>query len=334
MESKATSKISDARKTGQFEALNPQIQNQSYEIVLGGGGIKGFGHIGLLKALEAKKIHGHHFTGISIGSIIATLYVNGMTPNQISELLCTELNIVVKTAHLEDLSWDFRSWVEVSSSFLSPYRTLWNLENILRELINRYNLKPQPNLRIIASNLFDNQPVIFEGTDYDLAAALAASCAFPLVMKPIVLKKGANKKTENKIIDFAQRFKIFDERKILIDGGIHHPHPGHFCKGPAIVSKLGFATKLPAERLVPAEYICHILELIGSAALDFYYKDPAEHIVVPTGMPDVAILSFALPKWKCEDMVEYGYMQAQKYLSALDIKVSDIETTDDQRLSA
>ena len=265
MESKANLKTSP-RQTGQFEVLTPDTKN--FEVVLGGGGIKGFGHIGLLKALEEKKIHVEHFTGISIGSIISTLYVNGMTPDQISDLLCSELNIVVKTAGLADLSWDIRSWATVSTSFLSPYSTLWNFEKILRTLVKKYDLKPKPNLRIVASNLLDRQPVIFEGTDYDLPRALAASCAFPLVIKPVVLETTFDKKTQNKIIDLAKHFKLFNERKILIDGGIHHPHPGHFCKGPAIISKLGFATKLPAEKLVPAEYMCPMLELIGSSVLD------------------------------------------------------------------
>ena len=71
---------------------------------------------------------------------------------------------------------------------------------------------------------------------------------------------------------------------------------------------------MPAEKLTPAEYMCHLLEVMGSQVLAKTYRDPTEHIVVPVGMPDVAILSFALPKAKCEEMVTYGYEQAQIYL--------------------
>ena len=62
--------------------------------------------------------------------------------------------------------------------------------------------------------------------------------------------------------------------------------------------------------------MCHVLELIGSSVLDNVYRDPSEHIVVPVGMPDVGILSFALPLAKCQSMVAYGYDQAQRFLPA------------------
>ena len=72
---------------------------------------------------------------------------------------------------------------------------------------------------------------------------------------------------------------------------------------------------MPNEHLSPAEYMCHVLELMGSSVLDNIYRDPSEHIVVPVGMPDVGILSFALPMAKCQAMVAYGYDQAEKYLA-------------------
>ncbi|RMG41844.1 MAG: hypothetical protein D6732_01930, partial [Methanobacteriota archaeon] len=43
-------------------------------LVLGGGGARGFAHIGLLKALDAQKIKIDQIIGVSIGAIVGGLY--------------------------------------------------------------------------------------------------------------------------------------------------------------------------------------------------------------------------------------------------------------------
>ena len=61
---------------------------------------------------------------------------------------------------------------------------------------------------------------------------------------------------------------------ILVDGGLHHPAPGEFCKGPAIISKLGMAKKLPSEWLSPMDLFFHMLEMSAHRLIDWYYPDP------------------------------------------------------------
>ena len=48
-------------------------------VVLGGGGSKGFAHIGVLKVLEAQKIPIHMVVGTSAGSLVGSLYASGKT---------------------------------------------------------------------------------------------------------------------------------------------------------------------------------------------------------------------------------------------------------------
>ena len=64
------------------------------------------------------------------------------------------------------------------------------------------------------------------------------------------------------------------------------------------------------------------MELLGSVVLNWYYPDPSgdEHIVIPVGKPDVACLTFGLPRRKCLDMVHYGHTVA---LSRLDTAIAD-----------
>jgi NTE family protein len=51
-------------------------------LALGGGGSRGFAHIGVLRQLEANRIQVKAIAGTSAGGIIACLYAAGLTPNE------------------------------------------------------------------------------------------------------------------------------------------------------------------------------------------------------------------------------------------------------------
>lgn len=53
-------------------------------LVLGGGGIKGFAHIGVLKALEEAGIRPALYAGTSIGAMLAAATVAGMSPDELA----------------------------------------------------------------------------------------------------------------------------------------------------------------------------------------------------------------------------------------------------------
>ena len=53
---------------------------------LAGGGIKGFAHIGAIKALEEAGIHFDYISGTSSGSIVAMLYACGYSTDKIHDI--------------------------------------------------------------------------------------------------------------------------------------------------------------------------------------------------------------------------------------------------------
>jgi NTE family protein len=53
-------------------------------LVLGGGGMKGFAHIGVLKALQEKGIQPTVYAGTSIGAMVAAAAVSGVTPDELA----------------------------------------------------------------------------------------------------------------------------------------------------------------------------------------------------------------------------------------------------------
>ncbi len=55
------------------------MEQRRIALVLGGGGMKGFAHLGVLRALEEAGIRPTCFAGTSIGALIAAAYLGGMS---------------------------------------------------------------------------------------------------------------------------------------------------------------------------------------------------------------------------------------------------------------
>ena len=63
---------------------------------LAGGGLQGFSHIGVLKALEELGIKVDYISGTSTGSIVAALYAIGYTPDEITQICKENYNKIFK----------------------------------------------------------------------------------------------------------------------------------------------------------------------------------------------------------------------------------------------
>ena len=62
-----------------------------FEVVLGGGGVRGYGHLGFLNAIEEAGFVVPVYTGVSVGSIVAAFYTNGYSPAEIAEIFQDEI---------------------------------------------------------------------------------------------------------------------------------------------------------------------------------------------------------------------------------------------------
>ena len=63
----------------------PRIRRRQVALVLGGGGLKGFAHIGVLRALAEIGIKPAVYAGTSIGSLICAAHVGGMPIEEMAE---------------------------------------------------------------------------------------------------------------------------------------------------------------------------------------------------------------------------------------------------------
>ena len=275
------------------------------EVVLGGGGVKGFSHVGFLKAIEELGIRRGTVTGVSIGSLAAALYANGYSPAEIEEIFLKEL-FSLNSSELA------RAMVTpaILSRFLGKPM---DVGEIIVQMVERYKLEPKDDLRIVAYNVLARKPVVFEGTGYDLGTALSASCAVPMVMRPVWYGVGQSNLLGD-ALTLAKSALGQTTEGVLVDGGVHHPAPAEFCKGKAIIARLGFASRLPRFMMSPIDIGFHMMEFAASGLLDWFFPDPKDHIVVPVGCPDVACLTFGTPEGELKRMVDYGYEQTLAHL--------------------
>lgn len=75
--------------TKTIEPDTADIKSPSIALVLGGGGAKGFAHVGVIKTLEENGIKPTLVVGTSVGSLVGSLYASGYSPTQLEALALT-----------------------------------------------------------------------------------------------------------------------------------------------------------------------------------------------------------------------------------------------------
>jgi NTE family protein len=139
-------------------------------VVLGGGGSKGFAHIGVLKVLEAQKIPIHMIVGTSAGSLVGSLYASGKTAFELQ-------GIAMKMEADNVIDYDWKIWKgglikgEKIESFINA-----NIHNTpIEKLKIRYFA--------VATNSATGEEVVFARGNTGMA--VHASCSVPGVFQPL-----------------------------------------------------------------------------------------------------------------------------------------------------
>lgn len=139
-------------------------------LVLGGGGTRGFAHVGVIKALEAQGIFPDIIVGTSVGSAIGALYASGYTGFQLQEI-----SIPMKEERVIDWSW--------------PNRGLFTgkpLETFINQAVKYAPLeKLRRTFAVVATELATGETIVFRTGNTGIA--VSASCAVPGVFQPVVI---------------------------------------------------------------------------------------------------------------------------------------------------
>ena len=148
----------------------PANEQPRVALVLGGGGPRGFAHIGVLKVLEAEGIKVDLVVGASIGAIIGALYAHGESAAAIE-----------KTA----LDFSVSRFIGVSRDGLKGNGGA--VFDVVGEWTNHKTLNAMPTkLAVTAARLPDNALTIFNVGS--TGAAVRASSATPNQFKPVTIR--------------------------------------------------------------------------------------------------------------------------------------------------
>src|SRR3954469_12749718 len=74
----------DSRNLRTMSRNSPAAERR-IALVLGGGGMKGFAHIGVMKALEERGIVPTTYAGTSIGAMLAAARLGGVAPDEMAK---------------------------------------------------------------------------------------------------------------------------------------------------------------------------------------------------------------------------------------------------------
>jgi len=170
-------------------------------LALGGGGVRGFSHVGVLKVLEQEDIRIDLIAGTSAGAIVGAAYASGLNPREIQRRIETYLNSPafnastlkslgmiaspVKKTQWEKVSHFLKNRYYQMRAFFHPaILPAADLESLVDYFVADVSVE---ETRIpfvaVATDLLTGEKVLFR--DGSLRKAVAASCAVPGAMEPV-----------------------------------------------------------------------------------------------------------------------------------------------------
>jgi NTE family protein len=150
-------------------------------LVLGGGGMKGIAHIGVMKALEEAAIRPDAVIGTSIGAFVGALIAGGLGWRELTEIARRLKKEDVVALNRRAL---WLGGIRSTSVFEDRPFVDW-MERVLP--VHRFSELIMP-LRVNATSLVSGEEVWFgKGCrrDVELPQALYASCALPVYFPPV-----------------------------------------------------------------------------------------------------------------------------------------------------
>lgn len=158
----------------------------SLGIALGGGGIKGLAHLGLLHLLDKHEIQPSKLAGTSMGSIIAALYASGLSASDIEQRI--KAHLIYKKDPLSEIykkRAKLFSWLK----FFALEKTQGGIiavDGLFKYLFDELEGLTFSDLKIpltiVATDFYTGKEYIFE--DGEIVKALKASIAVPAIFAP------------------------------------------------------------------------------------------------------------------------------------------------------
>lgn len=254
-----------------------------FGIVLSGGGHKGLAHAGVLKFLNEVGIHPQVIAGTSAGSIVGSLYAQGLTPDQI-------------LAFFQSVS--FFSWSHITfkkAGFLDAN----SFGTYLKEVFEEKTLgELEKDLFITATDISRGKLKIFN-QQTKITDAVLASSAFPGVFSPVIVNG-----------------------KLYSDGGILNNFPVNTIQGrcdfiigvnvcPMVDSEVSKFTSIKSVAIRAYEIMTMHNSNASNELCDWYIEPQAL----------ATYNTFETNKKRMEEIFNIGYQEAKKTYKNLKDKI-------------
>jgi NTE family protein len=157
------------------------FQGRRVSVVLGGGGLKGLAHIGVLKVFAAHGIVPDEYVGTSVGSIVAALAASGLAPEEIERH-------ALSIRRSDILDYDWKGLILRRGKVRSLYRGMALRAWLRRVLpVDRFDKLATPAY-FTAVDLNSGEERIWgpdTAADLSLQDCVASSCAIPGMYPPV-----------------------------------------------------------------------------------------------------------------------------------------------------
>ena len=231
-------------------------------LVLGGGGARGLGHIGVLKALKKHSIPIHMVAGTSIGAVIGAMYAATLDPhwieNKFKEFIDSEAYKRIGLHRLVPTSQPNSSIFQTAATYMKN-QIIINLANDRLGILKQERLseiiefllpvKTFEELKIpfscLAVDLNSGEDVVFNSGN--LIEAIVASSAIPGYIPPI--EKDGMLLTDGAVscpVPVKTVRKMGADFRISVDVGLNHFEP---LENPNLLQVLGRAEQITSIRL-------------------------------------------------------------------------------------
>lgn len=302
-------------------------QAQRVGIVLSGGGVRGFAHIGVLKALEENQIPIDFITGTSAGALVGSMYATGLTPQQMElNTLSDEFREYATGKIDEDLHYYFKqsdddaSWLTLKFSYDSIIRThlpssIVNSAAVDFALLESTTASSQASgydfnnlfvpFRCVASDIKNKRPEIFNCGD--LSTAIRSSFAYPLYFSPVTI-----------------------DNKIMFDGGIYNNFPADvmlndFAPDIIIGVNAGTGPELAGDDNILSQFKTMIMQS------QTYALPGIDDIMISPELSTISVFDF----YSTKAAIDSGYAATMRLMDEIKEKVArriPVDELNDKRL--
>ena len=147
-----------------------QAREPVIALALGGGGAKGFAHIGVIKVLESHGIKPKIVTGTSAGSFVGSLYASGKSPYQLQHIALT-----FKESDIRDLTLNRQGFIAGQK-----------LQDFVNQQVANKPIEKFPiRFAAVATRLDNGRKADF--IKGNAGQAVRASCSIPNVFVPATI---------------------------------------------------------------------------------------------------------------------------------------------------